>query len=522
MHAAECPALRGISGRSYCMEKEPVVLQMSHISKQFPGVKALQDVSLTLRRGEALALCGENGAGKSTLMKVLCGLYAPDSADSQILYQGKPVRFRHPIEAKKAGIIMVFQELSLILDLSVAENIYMGMLPEKHGRIDWKKANEDAARVLRELECDIDPRTHIRRLSVAQRQMIEIARGIALQAKILILDEPTSSLTNREKDILFQNIRMLKKKGVSIIYISHKMEEITEICDQALVLRDGQVSGFFDSDEMDINAIIRCMIGRSISNYYEKTTAVPGEEILRLEHLSRAGEYQDISLRVRRGEVVGLYGLVGAGRTELVQSIFGLTRPDSGTIYYKGRPARLHSSADAVRLKIGYVPENRKEEGLVLSQSCRQNISLAMLPSLRKNGMIQEKAIDALYEEFRQKLQIHAPGADQPVENLSGGNQQKIVLGKWLATKPELLILDEPTRGIDIGAKSEIHRLIAALAEEGMAVLLISSEMPEIMGVSTRLVTIREGKLTAELEGDQITAENIINAIMLEQPQVKS
>lgn len=492
------------------------LLEMRNISKTFPGVKALQNVDITLKAGEVLALCGENGAGKSTLMKILSGLFPPDSDESKIIYNGKEVKFKHPIEAKDNGIIMVFQELSLVMDISIAENIYMGALPKRNGLIDWKTLYNNASKVLHELNYDMDPKTPVLHLSIAQRQMVEIARGIALGAKILVLDEPTSSLTNKEKDILFANIHKMKANGVGIIYISHKMEEISEICDSVLVLRDGKLSGSFDNSDrkLNIDDVISCMIGRSLTTYFVKNKALPGEEVIRLEGLTRKGQYQDISFNVRRGEVVGLYGLVGAGRTEIIQSIFGITKPDDGKIIYMNQDVSIKSSTQAVKLKIGYVPENRKEEGLVLQQTCRENISLAILPYINKFGFVDDSKTYSIYNEYKDKLSISSPSSEQYVYNLSGGNQQKIVLGKWLATKPDLLILDEPTRGIDIGAKSDIHELIAKLAEEGLAVIIISSEMPEIIGVSNRLVVIREGKKVAELTGKDISGEKIINAVM--------
>lgn len=491
------------------------VLEMKEISKGFPGVKALDHVNLNLKQGEVLALCGENGAGKSTLMKVLCGLYQPD--EGEIYYQNKKVCFKHPNEAKQAGIIMVFQELSLVTDLSVAENIYLGSLPMQGIKVNWKKLKKDAAKVLEEIGCGIDPETPVGTLPIAQRQMVEIARGMALGARILILDEPTSSLTDKEKEAFFENIRVLKEKGAAIVYISHKMDEIMEICDRAVVLRDGKNSGEFNTANCTIHDIIQGMIGRAMSNYYVKNKAVPGEELLRVEHLTKRGQYQDISFCVHRGEIVGLYGLVGAGRTELMESIFGITRPDSGKIYYKGEKVKIKNSGDAVKHKMAFVPENRKEQGLVLGETCRKNMILALLPWMKRWGIVDVSRSYQVYDEYKNALKINAASSEQLVLQLSGGNQQKIVLGKWLAIHPDLLILDEPTRGIDIGAKADIHRFIAQLAKQGMAVILISSEMPEIIGVSNRLLCIREGRICARLEGDHMNEESIIHAIMGEE-----
>ncbi|MGN0995230.1 MAG: sugar ABC transporter ATP-binding protein, partial [Butyricicoccus sp.] len=352
------------------------VLEMKNINKTFPGVKALNGACLDLRYGEVLALCGENGAGKSTLMKVLSGVYQPDPDSGEILYQGKPIRYTNPNEAKKDGIVLIFQELSLVMDLSVAENIYLGSLPMKNGRVDWKKLYADTQVVLDRLGCPASPKDSISSLPIAQQQMIEIARGIALGAKVLILDEPTSSLTEREKNYLFDIIRKLKSEGVGIVYISHKMDEIFEISDRVLVFRDGQPTGKFNTKDITLDDIVQAMIGRTLDGYFHKCKAEPGEEVLRVENLSLKGVYKDISFHVRRREVVGFYGLVGAGRSEIMETIFGVRKADSGKIFLNGKESQIRSSVDAVRNKIGFVTENRKEQGLVLDKSCRENISL--------------------------------------------------------------------------------------------------------------------------------------------------
>lgn len=497
------------------MSKNEFVLQMQNINKSFPGVKALNGACLDLRYGEVLALCGENGAGKSTLMKCLSGVYQPDPDSGEILYQGKPVRYTNPNDAKKDGIVLIFQELSLVMDLSVAENIYLGSLPMKHGRVDWKKLYSDAQAVLDKLGCPASPKDVISTLPIAQQQMVEIARGIALGAKVLILDEPTSSLTEREKNYLFEIIRTLKAEGVGIVYISHKMDEIFEISDRVLVFRDGQPTGQFVTKEIGLDDIVQAMIGRTLDGYFHKCQAEPGEEVLRVENLSLRGVYKDISFHVRRREVVGFYGLVGAGRSEIMETIFGVRRPDAGDIYMNGKKSSIRTSVDAVKNKIGFVTENRKEQGLVLDKSCRENIALAKLPWISKGGFVDDKATYDIYNEYHDKLRISSPSSEQQIVYLSGGNQQKVVIGKWLTTEPDLLILDEPTRGIDVGSKSEIHKLIADLAESGMAVIVISPEMPEIMGVSNRIYTIAQGLITGELTGDEITEENLIKAITI-------
>ena len=492
------------------------VLEMNDISKTFPGVKALSHARLNLKYGEVLALCGENGAGKSTLMKVLSGVHQADADSGEILYQGKPVRYRNPMEAKEDGIILIFQELSLVMDLSVAENIYLGSLPMKHGIVDWKKLNTDAKTVLEKLGCEVDPKAPVATLPIAQQQLVEIARGIALGAKVLILDEPTSSLTEKEKDSLFENINSLKAQGVGIVYITHKMDEVFEISDRVLVFRDGQPTGEFKTKDITLEDIVQSMIGRTLDDYFHKSHAAPGDEVIRVEKLCLKGVYQDISFHVRKGEIVGLYGLVGAGRTEIVETIFGIRRPDSGEIYLNGKQVKIRNSVDAVQKhRIGFVPENRKEEGLVLDMTCRENISMAKLPWIRRHGFIDNQKTKEIYNEYQQKMSISSPSPEQKVVNLSGGNQQKIVIGKWMSISPQLLILDEPTRGIDVGSKAEIHKLIAELAESGIAVIVISSEMPEVMGISNRLITITQGEITAEFTGDEITEENLIKAITI-------
>lgn len=497
------------------------VLEMKNISKTFPGVKALDGASLDLKYGEVLALCGENGAGKSTMMKVLSGVHKPDKGSGEILYQGKPVSYPGPNEAKQDGVVLIFQELSLVMDLSVAENIYLGSLPMKGIAVDWKTLYANTQKVLDELGSTADPAQSVSELPIAQQQMTEIARGIALGAKVLILDEPTSSLTEREKDALFEVIRRLKAQGVGIIYISHKMDEIFEISDRVLVYRDGQTTGRFNTSEIGLDDIVQSMIGRTLDNYYSKCKAKPGKEVLRVEGLSLQGIYKNISFNVREKEVVGFYGLVGAGRSEIMETIFGVRHADSGTVYLEGKESSIRSTVDAVKHNIGFVTENRKEQGLVLEKSCRNNISLAKLPWIQKLGFVEEKATYEIFDEYKEKLNISTPSSEQAVVNLSGGNQQKVVIGKWLSTAPKLLILDELTRGIDVGSKSEIHKLIAELAESGFAVIVISSEMPEIIGVSNRIYTIAQGVITGEFSGDECTEENLIRAITITDSTVK-
>ncbi len=491
-----------------------LVLEASGISKTFPGVKALDDVSISLYEGEVLSLVGENGAGKSTLTKILSGLYRTDHGGGSIKLNGELVRFQNSKEAKEHGLITIFQELSLVKGLTVAENIFLGNLPRtKLGLIDWSELREKTRAILNEVELDVSPDELVGDLSISRQQMVEIARALTLGAKVIIFDEPTSSLTETEKDVLFKNINTLRNKGVGIIYITHKMDEVFEISDRITVLRDGKNSGDLKTSEAQLDDVISLMIGRVIDDYFHKNEAEKGKEILRVEGLSSQGLFDDISFSVRQGEVVGLYGLVGAGRTEVAETIFGARSYQSGKVLIEGQEVKIKDTGDAVRAGIGFVPEDRKEKGVVLKMSCLENTSIAKLPWMNKYGFLREKEEKEIFSDYKDKLSISTPSPQQQVVKLSGGNQQKIVIAKWLCLNPRLLILDEPTRGIDVGSKAEIHKLIAKLAETGIAVIVISSEMPEIMGVSDRIVTMRQGIISGEFSGDDISESNLIKAI---------
>lgn len=491
---------------------ENYVLEVKQISKTFPGVKALDNVELEVKAGEVLALCGENGAGKSTLMKVLAGIHKPDSGE--IVYMGEKVQFSDPLQAKQAGIILIFQELSLVQELTVAENIFLGSLPtKKMNIINWKTLRERTRVILDELECSFSETELVGRLSIAQQQMVEIARALSFGAKIVIFDEPTSSLTEKEKNVLFNNIKRLKEKGVAIIYITHKMDEVFQISDRITVLRDGRRTGTLVTSETKLSEVVELMIGRTLDDYFHKSQAKIGEEVIRLEGLSKKGLFHDISFSIHEGEVLGLYGLVGAGRSEVAETIFGVRKADEGKIFIKGKEVKINNSKDAVKLGIGFVPENRKEQGLVLGMSCRDNLTLANLPWMNKKGFIKKDEEDEIFEEYKKKFSISTPSPLQKVFNLSGGNQQKIVIAKWLCIKPRILILDEPTRGIDVGSKAEIHKLIAKMAEAGIAVLVISSEMPEIMGVCNRIIAMCSGQITGEYSDSEVTEKKLIDAI---------
>lgn len=491
-----------------------MILEAKNISKSFPGVRALDSVDLHLQEGEVLALVGENGAGKSTLTKILSGLYRTDHGSGEITLDGEVVHFQNSMDAKEHGLITIFQELSLVPGLSVAENIFLGNLPKTRlGLIDWKELNRRASEILKELELDIPPQELLGNLSISKQQMVEIARALSQGAKVIIFDEPTSSLTESEKDILFRNIKRLKEKKVAIIYITHKMDEVFEITDRITVLRDGKNSGGLITAGAKLEEIIQLMIGRVIDDYFHKNAAEKGDEVLRIEGFSKSGLFQDISFSVRAGEVVGLYGLVGAGRSEVAESIFGVRSIDAGKVFIEGKEITIRTTRDAVKNGMGFLPEDRKEQGLILGMSCRENASIAKLPWIHKYGFLQAQKEKEIFDEYKEKLSIATPSPLQRVIKLSGGNQQKIVLAKWLTINPKILILDEPTRGIDVGSKAEIHKLIAKLAETGISVVVISSEMPEIMGVSDRIITMREGRITGEFSGDEITEENLITAI---------
>ncbi len=499
------------------MEKGSVVLSAKHISKTFINTKALTDVSLDIRAGEVLALVGENGAGKSTFMKIIAGVYRMDqNPESEIIHNGNKVEYKTPMEAKQNGVVLIFQELSLVKKLSVAENIYLGSLPKKGMTIDWKTLNANTQKVLDELKCPVSPTDLVEDLPIAQQQMVEIARAIALDAGILFLDEPTSSLTDRETELLFECIERLKKKGTAIVYISHKMDEIFRIADRIVAFRDGQKTCELDAATATMDDVINGMIGRSLDSYYGlKSSHEPGREVLRVENLSADKAFRNVSFTLHEGEILGLYGLVGAGRTEIVETLFGIRRATGGSVYLNGEPMKLGSSSQAVENGFALVPEDRKECGLVLGMSCKENVALASLKRLSKGGVVDRKMVDDLFEKQREQMHIAVGNPNQPVKDLSGGNQQKVVIGKWLGAEPKVLMMDEPTRGIDTGAKQEIHKIMEDLASQGHAVIMISSEMPEIMGVCTRILTRALGEITGDFSGDEITEENLMNGIML-------
>jgi ABC-type sugar transport system ATPase subunit len=489
------------------------VLEMRDISKAFPGVKALRDVTFQVRRGEVHALIGENGAGKSTLMKILSGAHPRD--EGEILIDGQSVEITNPATAQALGVSMIYQELNLVPSTSVAENIFLGRLPAWGGwaHLDWKELNRSAAELLARVNVDVAPQAIVKHLSVARQQMVEIAKALSMRAKIIVMDEPTSALTLTETENLFEIIRSLKAQGVAVIFITHRLEEIFAVSDRVTVLRDGCHIATRDLKELDQPTIVSMMVGRELTALFPKVEAQLGNVVLEVRDLNREGVLEDISLQVRRGEIVGLSGLVGAGRTDLAKAIFGIAPPDSGEILIEGQPCSIHSPRQAIDHGLGLVPEDRKREALILARPVRDNITIAIIRLVSWLGFsIRHKQEGQLVDDYIGRLDIKTPGPLQLVRNLSGGNQQKTIIARWLAAKPKVLIMDEPTRGIDVGAKAEIHALMGKMAQEGVGILMISSELPEVLGVSDRVVVMHEGKITGEFSREEATQELIMQA----------
>lgn len=489
-----------------------LLLEMKGIHKSFPGVKVLEDVQFSLQSGELHALMGENGAGKSTLMKILGGIYTKDSGE--ILVEGVKQEIDSTKAATALGISIIHQELNLISYLSVMENMFLGR-EFTYGQsrfVNWRKMREEAEKYLSMLNIGIDPGTLVEELSVGQQQMIEIAKALSTNARILVLDEPTAALTDREIAALFEVIASLKKKGVGMIYISHRMEEIFQISDRITVLRDGKYIGTKQTSETNMDELVRMMVGRDIKDRFPKIQIPIGNERIRVEGLSTKSKLKNISFHVRSGEILGIAGLMGAGRTELAKALFGVDPVDQGRIYVDGKETTIRQPIDAIQAGIAFVTEDRKQEGLILSLSIRENLSLPNLGKLSSAGFMNKAREKQLSEATIDKLQIKTPHQEQPVGSLSGGNQQKVVIGKWLATEPKILILDEPTRGVDIGAKKEIYDLMNQLAAQGVAIIMISSELPEVLGMSDRILVMHEGRLAAEFTKAEATQENIMHA----------
>lgn len=484
------------------------ILEIQDVSKSFSGVYALKGVRLTVKKGEVHALIGENGAGKSTLMKIILGMHQPN--EGSMLFKGETYAPKNPMDALQAGVSMIHQEISLADNMTVAENIWVGREPTKGGFVDYAEMNRKAKALLSELNLDISPSCKVKKLKVAQQQMVEIARAISYDSDLIIMDEPTSALTEDEVKSLFSIIRNLKKKQVTVIIITHKLNELFEISDSVTVLRDGEYVGCYPIEEMTEKKLVSLMVGRELNEMFPKQAASIGGELLSVKHLTLKGVFEDVSFTVRKGEILGVAGLMGAGRSEIMLSLFGAVPPDSGEIFIDGKKAAIRSPRDAIRNGIAMVTEDRKLTGLSLCRSCKENMSIAHLKKISPHLFLNEKKERREIERMIQALSIKLASVRQAVSSLSGGNQQKIVLARWLLTEPRILILDEPTRGIDVGAKAEIHRLISELTGTGMAVIMISSELPEILGMSDRILVVHNGRVSGELTREEASQERIM------------
>ncbi|MGW3634547.1 sugar ABC transporter ATP-binding protein [Streptomyces sp. NPDC005122] len=495
------------------------MLSVTGLSKTFPGVKALSQVDFTAHAGEVHALIGENGAGKSTLIKVLTGVYQPD--EGEVTYNGAPVRFATPLHAQHAGISTIYQEVNLVPLMTVARNLFLGREPRSRlGLIDFRRMHRDADEALRELGLRVDVRRPLRELGVGAQQMVALARAVSVDARVVVMDEPTSSLEPREVRTLFGVIRMLRERGIAVIYVSHRLDELYEICDAVTVLRDGKVVHTGDIAELDRLRLVALMLGREITNVREDgLTKFAGshetatEPVLEAMQLTVRHQLDGVSVSVRPGEVVGLGGLLGSGRTETAKAIAGALPTDSGQVVVAGVRVRTGSTPAAIRAGISLLPEDRKAEGIVPGLSVRENIALAALPGLSRFGLVDEARIDRIVETFMKRLRIKAAGPHQKVGELSGGNQQKVLLARWLAMRPKVLLLDEPTRGIDVGAKAEVQKLIDELADDGLGVLLISSDPEELIEGSDRVIVLKDGAVVEELTGDAVTEDRLMRAI---------
>ena len=487
------------------------LLAASGVTKTFPGVRALQDVDFDLRAGEVHALVGENGAGKSTLIKIFCGVYQPDAG--AIVVDGRPVTIDSAQASQALGIAPVHQEIHLVPLLSVAENIFLGRQPLRgRGRIDHAGMERQAAAILDDLGIRVDVRALVTDLSVAQRQMVSIARALSQQARAIILDEPTASLSARETEVLFDIIRRLKARGVAIIYISHRLEEIFHIADRVTVLRDGRLVGTRPVDELRLEQIIAMMVGRQMDELFRKEAVPIGPPVLEVKGLQQTGVLHDISFTLHQGEILGFAGLVGAGRSELARAIFGADAFDQGEVLLEGKPLRARHPREAVARGVGLAPEDRKQQGLIMGLPVAQNITLANLFRRQRLGFFSLRAERQTAETYVRRLGIRTPDVERQVAFLSGGNQQRVVIARWLETKPKVLILDEPTQGVDVGAKAEIHGLMVELARTGVGIILISSDLPEVLQMSDRVLAMHEGRITGRFSREQATQEQVMRA----------
>lgn len=485
------------------------LFEMKSVDKQFPGVYALQSVNFELLSGEVHALLGENGAGKSTLMKILGGIYSIDGGN--IFISGEEEQITNVKDAQRLGISIIHQELALVPYLSVAENIYLGREPKKKsGFIDFATINNQAQEFLADFDLNIDAKTPVQKLTVAQQQMVEIIKAVSFNSKIIIMDEPTSSLTDTEVNFLFNTIRTLSKQGVGIVYISHRMEELFEISNRITVLRDGQYIGTVNTKETNQDELIGMMVGRKLENYYVRDFLKTEDTILKVDNLSKTGVLNDINFELKKGEILGFAGLVGAGRSELMKCIFGLDSYESGRIHIDGKEVSIKAPDDAIGNGIAYVPEDRKKEGLFLMQSIKYNVSINILEKFMGGFKVNRRKENELVDNYIESLSIRTPNSMQHVNKLSGGNQQKVLIAKWLATKPKVLILDEPTRGVDVGAKAEIYSIMNELIKEGVSIIMISSDLPEVINMSDRIAIMESGSVQTVLDKEEASQEKIM------------
>jgi ABC-type sugar transport system ATPase subunit len=499
------------------------VLEMRRVTKRFPGVVALSDVNIHLGKGEILGICGENGAGKSTLMKILSGSYPAGSYDGEILIDGQAVKMTSTQAASALGIEMVYQEINVMLDASVAENMFVGNLPVKGVLVNFALLYQWTRERLESIHLDMDPSKTVRGLSSGQMQMIALMRACAKNPRILVLDEPTSALTDTDTDIMMNLLDSLREQGVSCVYISHKLEEVFRICDRVLVMRDGQTVSSYPTGEVTKDKLVEDMVGRKVENFYPKIDVEPGEEVLRVEGLTvphpaiaDRNIVENISFNLRKGEILGVGGLVGAGRSEMLGAIFGqITKGVSKKVYLKGKEVRIRSPFDAINAGLGFLTEDRKRNGIIWMLGILENLTLACLPDLPGKIFINKKVERNQAGSIFNRLSIKAPSLETQLVTLSGGNQQKVVMGKWLLKKPEILFIDEPTRGIDVGAKAEIYKLMGELAHSGVSIIMVSSDMPELIAISDRCLVLSDGRITGEFVGEEITDEAIMRAAIV-------
>jgi inositol transport system ATP-binding protein len=484
-------------------------LELRNVEKSFPGVKALSNVSFSVKKGTVHVLCGENGAGKSTLMKIINGIYQPDQG--QIFVDGREVRIRNPIEARNFGISMIFQELNYISDITVEQNMFLGSEPvDKLGAVDWKEIRKRTLDLMKRENLPYAPETKLKDLTVSDIQMLEILKAISYDSDVIIMDEPTSAITTREVEVLFGKIAELKSKGVSIIYISHKMEEIFRIADEITVLRDGNVVDTRPASSLDIDTVISLMVGRKINNVYPKEELLTGEKVFEVEGLSQGRLFKNVGFHVSAGEIVGFAGLMGAGRTEVARAVFGLDPFATGKVKIKGKEVKVKSVQDSIENGLVMLSEDRKRFGIIPVRSVKENISLTNLHQFMQKGRLNGKKEKGTIQSICDRMRVKTPTLDTSIDSLSGGNQQKVVLAKWMLRDPDILILDEPTRGIDVGAKYEIYKLMSELAREKKAIIMISSELPELLGMCDRIYVMAKGQISGELSKKDFSQENIM------------